>query len=126
MRRKRVKNFPNYFVTECGKVFSENLGAFLKFDINNKSYLRVVLYNDSERKRFLLHRLVAMHWVRNPKPDVKTQVNHLDKNKWNCAADNLQWVTDDENKAHAKKTFYRPNGRRYNHNNAKEKSGTPF
>lgn len=43
----------------------------------------------------LVHRLVAETWIN--KPNDKNEVNHIDHNKENNSADNLEWVTREEN-----------------------------
>lgn len=45
-----------------------------------------------------IHRLVAIHFV--PNPENKTHVNHMDFDKHNNKADNLEWVTVRENTVH--------------------------
>lgn len=51
-------------------------------------------------RHFLLHRVVAAYFVENNAPDVKDQVNHLDGNKDNNRADNLEWCTAQQNQTH--------------------------
>ena len=67
---------------------------------SGKGYLNVHLRNDAgERKTTQVHRLVALTYVANP--FCKPQVNHLDGNKANNRADNLEWATGSENIRHA-------------------------
>lgn len=68
-------------------------------------YLSVTLHNRSKNRRFLVHRLVAKAFV--PNPDGKPQVNHIDGDKANNRADNLEWCTREENMRHAYYTLKR-------------------
>lgn len=63
--------------------------------IANNGYWVVDLYKNNNRKTFLVHRLVAIAFVSNP--DNKLYVNHIDSNRLNCTAGNLEWVTASEN-----------------------------
>jgi len=56
-----------------------------------------------KRKNWILHKLIAITFI--PNPENKPQVNHKDGNKNNNSVDNLEWVTDRENKIHARKNW---------------------
>lgn len=54
-------------------------------------YLTVELYKGKQRKRVLVHRLVAMAFIQNPKN--YPQVNHKDENRCNNTVENLEWCS---------------------------------
>lgn len=51
-------------------------------------------------RHFLLHRVVAAYFVDNDNPTIKDQVNHIDGDKNNNRAENLEWCTAQENQTH--------------------------
>jgi hypothetical protein len=55
------------------------------------------------------HRLVATMFL--PNPEGKPEVNHKDGNKLNNHVSNLEWVTSQENNAHAERTGLRRRAR---------------
>ena len=63
-------------------------GGYLTFSINGKTWRA--------------HRVIADHFILNP--ENKPQVNHIDGNKLNNRAENLEWCTAKENVKHAIKT----------------------
>lgn len=65
----------------------------------NKRYEEVKLYKDGGKRTFKVHRLVAMAFV--PNVENKPQINHIDGNKNNNNAENLEWCTQSENNRHA-------------------------
>jgi len=65
----------------------------------NKLYSQVMLYRDSKRLYFLIHRLVAIAFM--PNYGNKDEVNHIDGNKRNNSVCNLEWCTRSENQRHA-------------------------
>ena len=67
---------------------------------NNQQYLRVDLYNDGQRTRYFVHRLTCLIWNGPPSNKKRKQVNHKDRDKRNNHRNNLEWVTNKENKAH--------------------------
>ena len=74
-------------------------GKILKPAIMKKGYLRVSLSIGHRQATSLqVHRLVAQAFVQNP--EKLPQVNHIDENKTNNRADNLEWVTNKENSNH--------------------------
>ena len=103
-----------YLVSSWGNVYKV-IGDYLSLDAysqlfhkiieikpqkSDKGYLRVRLIKDGKKKWHKVHRLVAQAFIENP--DNKPQINHKDGNKKNNSVTNLEWVTDEENKAHQK------------------------
>jgi len=63
--------------------------------------LRVVLMVDKVKKRFLVHRLIALVFI--PAIEGKPWINHKDGNPHNNKPGNLEWCTREENVEHAQK-----------------------
>lgn len=87
----------DYIITRDGEVINKKSGRRVKPQKNGKGYLRVSIAGKLE----FVHRLVAAQYV--PNPENKPQVNHKDGNKLNNSAENLEWVTNFENRSHASK-----------------------
>ena len=88
----RVRTKENTVITKDGKKFFYK-SHLLTQTMNNSGYYKVRLYE----KWHYVHRLVAMTFLDNE----KKQVNHIDGNKLNNNANNLQWVTQSQNMKHA-------------------------
>ena len=98
------KNIPNwewYLINEQGKVLNTRTNRYLKGDINNIGYHRVILYDNKRKQRFFIHRLVATLFL--PNPNNLPEVNHIDGNKDNNSVNNLEWCTTSENQKWAVK-----------------------
>ena len=63
-----------------------------------RGYLRVDLRDGSKRKHFKVHRLVCQAFHDNP--ENKLDVNHINENKTDNRACNLEWSTRKENCNH--------------------------
>jgi hypothetical protein len=87
-----------YQISNIGQVKRKDTGKILKNNIRN-GYEYVTLCVNGQRKKFYVHRLVAIAFIPNPKS--YEQVNHKDGNKSNNKVDNLEWCTQKENLMHA-------------------------
>jgi hypothetical protein len=72
--------------------------TILKDKDNGKGYRVLDLYKEGKRYCKKKHRLVAEAFI--PNPDNKPEVNHIDTDKTNNYATNLEWVTGKENSKH--------------------------
>ena len=59
----------------------------------DRGYLNVAL----NRKMYRKHRLIALQWIINPKPDEYDCIDHIDGNKLNNDINNLRWVSNLQN-----------------------------
>ena len=70
----------------------------MRLQKNKSGYYWIQLCVKRVKKNLYIHQLVAIHFVDNI--DDKKFVNHKDGNKSNNNADNLEWVTQQENTQH--------------------------
>lgn len=109
---KDIPNYEGYQVSNLGNVKalpkSRNLylggvrhwpEMILKPSQDRSGYLIVTLTNKSGRKRWLIHRIVAVTFIDNV--EQKPQVNHLNGIKNDNRLENLEWATISENMKHA-------------------------
>ena len=113
---KDIEGYENiYKISNLGNVLSLNYGAKnhtlsnikkqLKQSKSSTGYLHVQLYKNGSVSTKLVHLLVANAFL--PNTENKSEINHIDGNKNNNSASNLEWVTHKENLNHAIKTGLR-------------------
>lgn len=91
----------HYSINAFGDVFSWKYGAKkqLKRNVNSKGYQYYCLSLNNKIKNITVHKLVAQTFI-SDRP-LNMQVNHIDGNKLNNQASNLEYVTPSENIKHA-------------------------
>lgn len=88
---KDIKGYEGlYIISNTGKVKGLKYNKLLK-PVLQKGYLYIHLCKNSKDRAYLLHRLVAQHFIDNP--DNLPEVNHKDENKVNNDVSNLEWCT---------------------------------
>jgi len=106
----RIKSLERYRKTKhlsgvnSGYIQKELIKSQKKLKPNKTSnvsscYMQVTLCKNGNSKIFSVHRLVANAFI--PNRHNKPYVNHLDGNRENNDASNLEWTTNRENQIHA-------------------------
>lgn len=93
----RVRSVDRYLTTHDGRTRFQR-GVMLKSLRSKNGYRCVCLWRCNRPHRHLIHRLVATAFVSNPQD--KPEVNHIDGDKTNNVAANLEWVDESENQRH--------------------------
>lgn len=110
---KEIENFNGvYFVSNYGRIKSidrlivrndgvqiQTKGRVLAPRPARNGYMFVCLSKDGKSKNHSVHRLVATYFL--SKKGNKNEVNHIDGDKENNCAKNLEWCTRKENARHA-------------------------
>jgi hypothetical protein len=86
-----------------GKYFISNTGVVKSYFYGKEKIVSAGLCHgykvlgltnkQKERKTFRVHRLVAIVFLENDNPEIKTEVHHKDNNTLNNHVDNLEWCT---------------------------------
>lgn len=97
-----------YQISNHGRVSSVkrqgSQGGVLKFSIGHQHkypYIRLQDVRTNKKESWLIHRLVAIHFILNP--ENKPQVNHINSIRDDNRVSNLEWVTNMENVIHSQK-----------------------
>ncbi len=99
---KVIEDFPNYAVSNFGRVKNIKKSKINKPEDDDVGYFSIHLSNPPHRsKRVRVHRLVLKAFYGSC-PEGK-ESNHKDGNKKNNNSDNLEYVTKSENIKHAHK-----------------------
>ena len=96
---KTIEKFPNYEVSDTGLVRNIKTQMVLKPSTTVYGYEQVGLYNFPAYSLCRVNRLVASAFIANP--NNLPYVNHIDGNKRNNKASNLEWCTAKDNTQHA-------------------------
>lgn len=104
-RFKEIPGFPDYFITESGRVYSKRLRGHEKTPRlrelrpknpgKSQKYYNIILCRDGEQVTKSIHRLVADAFVDGYFDGAV--VNHIDGNNRNNHYTNLEWVSQLEN-----------------------------
>jgi len=86
-----------YLISSYGNILDFESKEKIPMHINTDGYIQTKLGTYKERKIFRVHRLVALLFVENINPEEYIEVNHLDFDRKNNHAENLEWCTHRQN-----------------------------
>ena len=96
-----------YQVSDLGNIRSIRFNKIRNMKSwDSNGYRAVELYLNNNGYTVGIHRLVALAFI--PNPENKPEVNHKDRNRSNNNVENLEWVTQSENVAHAYRNGVKP------------------
>lgn len=107
-KQKTIRDIPGYEglyqVSAAGEVFSlhrnTTQGRKLTPQRNNSGYHRVSMTRNGKSKYLYVHHLVALAFI-GPRPE-RHDVNHINGDKLDNRASNLEYMTRTENMEHAR------------------------
>lgn len=93
---------PYFLVSNMGRIYDTRSKRYRKSRINVGTGYREICTNiDKKQKYFLLHRLVANEFCEMPKDGKEYEVNHINADRSDARAENLEWITHGENLKYA-------------------------
>lgn len=97
---KVVSDFPNYEVSNLGNVRNRKTGVTRKLVTHPLGYTQLTLRKDGKQHCAKVHRLVAMAFIGHA-PKHLPEINHINGDKSDNRANNLEWSNRSLNVKHA-------------------------
>lgn len=96
------QTYDKYFVSNLGR-FKNYKGIIMSdYKPHHTGYIFVRV----DKNKYALHRIIASTFVENLEPEIYNVVNHIDGNKLNNSAVNLEWTTIKGNNIHNHKSGF--------------------
>ena len=97
---KDVKDYESqYEVSSSGDIRNKKTGTILSKSLMGAGYVKADLWKDGVRWQTSAHRIVASAFVDNP--EMLDEVNHINGDKTDNRACNLEWVSRSQNVIHS-------------------------
>lgn len=97
---KVVEGYPNYKISNKGKVLNIKTGKFLTLSVSNTGYKCLRLIKNKKTKSFKLARLLGFHFLGLKEFEI---IDHIDGNRLNDSLDNLRRCTLAQNNRNIRK-----------------------
>jgi hypothetical protein len=95
---KDIKDYPDYLIYKNADinetVYSKKRKRYLKPSKNNYGYYCINLSKNGKRETFLIHRLIALHFL---EPSNLNLVDHINRVRTDNRVVNLHWVSHLDN-----------------------------
>lgn len=101
MEWRSIEGHKHYEISDSGLCRNVLNGKVLKPIPYNKGYLKYALYDNTVRRCYFAHRLVAKAFI--PNNENHPVVNHIDGDPANNCVNNLEWCTISHNAKYAYK-----------------------
>ena len=101
---KQVKDFPNYFVSDRGRVYNQETKRYIGSS-DRYGNVRVGLYNNDKTLNIAIHELV-MKYYGKPKPYPWFKIHHINGQNDDNDIFNLEWI---DKKRYIFKKFFQEN-----------------
>tara|TARA_R110000772_G_scaffold234007_1_gene345598 strand:+ start:22 stop:492 length:471 start_codon:yes stop_codon:yes gene_type:complete len=97
MNFERINGWDNYVIHGVGSVLRiyKTKTKEMKPSKTKDGYMNIGLYKNGKQKFFLIHRLLALHFI--PNPENKPCIDHINGVRDDNRLENLRWVTYQEN-----------------------------
>ncbi len=106
---RAIPGYDGYWASTLGNIIStkkKKSEPTVLAGMNDRGYLKVCLRRDGRKLNRKVHRLVAAAFLKSPdvdpEGDERIQINHLDSDKHNNRAANLEYSSARENVRHAR------------------------
>jgi hypothetical protein len=90
------QTYDNYFVSNLGRFKNSKKIIMSDYKPHHSGYIFVRV----DKNKYALHRIIASTFIENLEPEINNVVNHIDGNKLNNSAVNLEWTTIKGNNIH--------------------------